>query len=386
MKGTIPCGRWSGIPVGMHWSALATVALIAYVVAFGVLPDAAPGLPAAAYWTAGSVAAVLLMASLLAHELAHTAIALRLGMRVRAVTLWLLGGRTELDGDAPNPGTELRIALAGPLASAAVGGVFAGLTAVSGYADWPPVVRACLAWLALVNLVMAVFNLLPAIPMDGGRVLHAVLWRRRDTVKATAITATVGRLTGSLFIGFGVVLLFGGDVLDGVWLGLVGWFLTAAATGEQSNAVRRDALGKVAARDVMAPADTLAPAWFTVDAFLDQVARTAHRRVFAVIDFTGQPFGVLSLAMLTTVPGERLRTARVADVCRKLANTVVVAPDSTLADVFTAFQSRGHAAGPALVVDNGAMVGTIGDDDIARAIELLLLRRSSGAGDVAVRP
>jgi len=96
MKGTIPCGRWSGIPVGMHWSALATVALIAYVVAFGVLPDVAPGLPAAAYWTAGSVAAVLLMASLLAHELAHTAIALRLGISARTVETLILNARRKL--------------------------------------------------------------------------------------------------------------------------------------------------------------------------------------------------------------------------------------------------------------------------------------------------
>ncbi|MFC0432014.1 site-2 protease family protein [Kutzneria buriramensis] len=386
MKGTIPCGRWAGIPIGIHWSALAAVALIAYMVAFSVLPGLTPGLSAAAYWMAGTAAAVLLMVSLLAHELAHTATALRSGMRVRAMTLWLLGGQTELDGDAPNPRTELRIALAGPLASAAVGGVFAGLTSLAGYAGWPPVVRACLAWLALVNLILAAFNLLPAVPMDGGRVLHALLWRRRSTDRATAITALVGRLIGSLFIGFGVVILFGGDLVDGMWLGLLGWFLLAAAAGEEVNAVRRNQFSQVFVRDVMAPADTIAPAWFTVDTFLEQVASAAHRRVFAVIDFSGQPFGVLSLAMLTSVPVERLRTARVADVCRKLADTVVVAPDSTLADLLAALQRRGGAVGPALVIDNGTMVGTIGDDDIARAVELALLRQSSGAAAVAVRP
>jgi Zn-dependent protease len=386
MKGTIPCGRWTGIPIGIHWSAVATVVLIAYVVALDVLPGLAPGLSAVAYWTAGTAAAVLLMASLLAHELAHTATALRLGMRVRAMTLWLLGGQTELEGDAPDPRTELRIALAGPLASAAVGGLFAGLTALSGYAGWPAVVRACLAWLALVNLVLAAFNLLPAIPMDGGRVLHALLWRRRGTDRATAITATVGRMIGSLLIGFGVVVLFGGDLVDGMWLGLLGWFLMTAAVGEEANTVRRTQFAKVAVRDVMTPADTIAPAWFTVGSFLDQVASTAHRRVFAVVDFTGQPFGVLSLAMLTRASAERLRTARVADVCRKLSDTIVVAPDSTLADLVTAAQHRGGAIAPALVVDGSTMVGTIGDDDLARAIELVLLRQSSNAADVAVHP
>lgn len=386
MKGTIPCGRWAGIPIGLHWSALITVALVAELVALSVLPRLAPGLSPMAYWSAGGAAAVLLMVSLLAHELAHAATALRLRMQVRGMTLWLLGGQTELDGTAPNARVELRIALAGPLASAAVGGIFAGLTALSAYADWPAVVRACLFWLALVNLVLAAFNLLPAAPMDGGKVLHAILWRRRDTDRATTVTAQVGRMVGALFLGFGVVVGFGGDLLDGLWLGLIGWFLMASAVGEEVNAVRRTQFSAVAVRDVMAPAEVTAPAWFTVDAFLDQVASSTHRREFPVVDFSGQPFGVLSLAMLIRQPNDRLRTARVADVCRKLDDTVVLPPGGTLADLLVARQ-RQNGRAPALVVDDGSVVGTVGDEDIARAVELTLLRRPSGAvADVVVRP
>jgi len=385
MKGTIPCGRWAGIPIGVHWSALATVALIADVVALGVLPGLAPGLPPAAYWAAGGVAALLLMASLLAHELAHAATAQRMQVGVRSMTLWLVGGQTELDGEARNPRTELTIAIAGPLASAAVGGVFAGATALADYAGWPRIVQACLAWLALVNLVLAVFNLLPAAPMDGGRVLHALLWRRGDSDRATRTTATVGRMIGSLCLGFGLITVVGGDLLDGMWLGLIGWFLMVSATGEESGALVRSQLSAVTVRDVMAAADVIAPSWFTVDAFLDQIASTARRRVYAVVDFTGQPFGVLSLGMLTRQPTARLRTGRIADVCQKLADAVVVAPQDTLSDLLAARSRRGSA--PVLVVDAGAVVGTVSDDDIARAIELAVLRRFSAAGaDVAMRP
>ncbi|WP_211768327.1 site-2 protease family protein [Kutzneria sp. CA-103260] len=385
MKGTVRCGRWAGIPIGMHWSALVIVALIACLVAVGVLPGLAPGLSAAVYWTAGAAAAVLLMASLLVHELAHAATALRLGMRVRAMTLWLMGGQTELDSEAPDPRTELRIAIAGPVASAAVGGFFAGVTVLAGYAGWPNVIRAGLAWLALVNLVLAVFNLLPAAPMDGGRVLHALLWPHRGDARATAITALAGRMTGAVFLGFGLVLVVGGDLFDGMWLGLIGWFLMASAAGTEADAVRRARFTTVAVRDVMAPADVIAPSWFTVDAFLDQVAASAHRRVFPVVDFTGRPFGVLSLGMLTRKPAAGLRTARVADVCQPLDGAVVLAPGDTLADLVTARRRRGGTA-PALIVDDdGTVVGTVGDDDIARAVELILLRCDSGTAE-AVRP
>jgi len=385
MKGTIPCGRWAGIPIGVHWSAIVTVALITDVVALGVLPALAPGLAAAAYWAAGAAAALLLMMSLVVHELAHAATALRMRMRVRGMTLWLLGGQTELDGEAPDPRTELRIAIAGPLASAVVGGVFVGAAALSGSAGWPAIVQACLAWLALVNLVLAAFNMLPAAPMDGGRVLHALLWRSRGAARATGITALVGRLIGSLLLGFGIVRMFGGDLGGGVWLGVIGWFLMSSAIGEEAAAVRRAQFATVAVRDVMAPADVTAPSWFTVGAFLDQIAASAHRRVFPVVDFTGQPFGVLSLGMLTRQPAARLETARVADVCQKLDDIVVTSPAGTLADLLTARQ-RHRGAAPALVVDDGSLVGTVGDDDIARAIELLLLRRPAGDGTAAPSP
>jgi Zn-dependent protease len=385
MKGTIPCRRWAGIPIGVHWSALLAVAFIANVVALTVLPVVAPGSPAIVYWTAGAIAALLLMVSLVVHELAHAATARRLRMPVRGMTLWLLGGQTELDGEIPDPRAELRIALAGPLASAVGGGLFATMTVLANDTGLPLVVRGSLAWLALVNLALAVFNLLPAAPMDGGRVLHALVWRRRGAERATAVAAMAGRLVGSLFVGFGMVQLFGGDLLDGVWLGLLGWFLMSSAIGEEAAAIRRAQFSAIAVGDVMAPAEVVAPSWFTVDAFLDQVAATARRRVFPVVGFDGQPFGVLSLGMLTRQPGARLRAARVADVCRRLDDVVVTAPAGTLADLVTARVRRGGAA-PALVVDNGTVVGTVSDEDIARAVELAQLRRTTRGAPTPASP
>jgi CBS domain containing-hemolysin-like protein len=171
--------------------------------------------------------------------------------------------------------------------------------------------------------------------------------------------------------------VFTSDLLGGLWLGLIGWFLMASAVREEAAALRHTALSTIAVRDVMAPADVTAPSWFTVDAFLDQVAAAAHQRVFPVIDFTGQPFGVLSLGMLTRQPAARLRTARVADVCRKLEDVVVAAPAGTLAELLDARQRKGGDL-PVLVVDGGSVVGMVADEDLARAVELALLRPSPG--------
>jgi Zn-dependent protease/predicted transcriptional regulator len=373
MKGTVPCGRLAGIPLGVHWSALVTVAVLAYTVAVGVLPQLAPGSGTTAYWTAGVSDALLLMASLVAHELAHAVVAMRLRVRVVGMTLWLLGGRTELDGETSSSRSELLVTIAGPLASIAIGTVFAVATELGGMAGWPPLVLACLGWLALVNIVLALFNLLPAAPLDGGRVLHALLWRRSgDRSRATRTTSMIGRLTGSLVLGFGFVQLFAGDLLTGIWLAMIGWFLMSSATAEASSSLVRAQLAGVTARAVMEPPAVTAPSWFTVEAFMDTVADHTRQRVYAVVDFTGHPVGVLSLGMLAGRPSDRLRTLRVADVCRKLADVPVAAPDDEIVTVLAGVR-RHPGIGMTLVLDGGALVGVISDDDIARTIELTRL-------------
>ncbi|MDF2977073.1 MAG: site-2 protease family protein [Actinomycetospora sp.] len=234
-NGAVRLGRVAGVPVAAHWSVLGIVVLIAVVTARSELPVLAPGHGAAAYGVAGLAVALLLMASLLVHETAHAVVARARGLGVDGITLWLLGGTTRLRRDPESPGTELRVAVVGPLASAVLAGLF-GLAAVGARSASADLVVAVLVELAVVNLLLAVFNLLPAAPLDGGRVLRAVLWAWRGDRWGAGITAArAGRGLGALLLGGGVLL--GLTVgLGGLWLALVGWFIVAAAGQEERQA------------------------------------------------------------------------------------------------------------------------------------------------------
>ena len=172
----------------------------------------------------------MFLASLLAHELSHALVARHNGLKVRAITLWMLGGITELEGEPPDAGADLRIAAAGPAASAAAAGVFLGIAEAVRYAGGSAVVTAALVWLAVMNGLLAVFNMLPGTPLDGGRVLRAVLWRHNDDRRRAEIAAArAGQFLGAGIIGLGVAGLLLWAAWGGLWLMLIGWFLISAA-------------------------------------------------------------------------------------------------------------------------------------------------------------
>ena len=185
----IPLGRVAGIRVGANWTVAVILVLIAWLLAGSVLPGVARHMSVAVYWTVGGAAAALFLASLLAHELSHALVARHNGLKVRAITLWMLGGITELEGEPPDAGADLRIAVAGPAVSVAAAGVFLGMAQAVGYAGGPAVVTAGLVWLAVMNGMLAVFNMLPGAPLDGGRVLRALLWRHYGDRRRAEVAA-----------------------------------------------------------------------------------------------------------------------------------------------------------------------------------------------------
>ena len=204
MKQSVRLGHVGGITVGAHWSVAVILVIIAQVLAVSVLPAAHPHERPAVYWTSGIIAAALFLASLLAHELAHALVARRSGVTVRSVTLWMLGGVTDLEGEPPTAGADFRIALAGPVASLAAGGICYGLGAAVHAAGGPALVVAAASWLAVMNVVLAVFNLLPGAPLDGGRVLRAILWRRYgDRERAERGAARAGQALGVVMMALG---------------------------------------------------------------------------------------------------------------------------------------------------------------------------------------
>src|SRR6266576_6358504 len=229
MDGNFTIGRYGGVEVRLHWSLLAVFALIVWSLADGVFPSQNPGLSDGTYLGMAIVAALLFLASILLHELGHSWVARREGIEVDSITLWLFGGVAQFKDRFTSAGGEYRVAVTGPLISIALGVVFVSVA----LAGLPSAVDGVAAWLGYINLTLAVFNLIPALPLDGGRVLRAALWRRRgDLAWATRIATEIGRRFGYLFIALGIAMFIFQGSFSGAWLAFIGWFLLQAATAE----------------------------------------------------------------------------------------------------------------------------------------------------------
>ena len=376
--GQIPLGTWAGIPVGANWSVLVTIALVAELIASLVLPQSAPGLSALTYWLVGIGTAVVFELALLVHELTHAIVARHYGVHTDGITLWLLGGMTRFTAESPTPRAELAIAVSGPLASIVVGGVFVGASFGGAALGLSTVYLSALSWMAIMNIVLGVFNLLPGAPLDGGRVLRALLWRHSGNHnQATATAGKVGIGLGAVLGLLGVVDIFLQGLIAGVWLMLLGWFMATAASAESTNVGTQSTIVGLKVRDVMTPDPITAPGWLTVEAFLTRVAITARQRVFPVVDFDLRPSGVVNLNSLRRLSEQDRLTTRVIDAAQPLEKTVVVTPNAPFSVLMSARLRPGLDL--ALVVDAGHLVGVVSAEDVNRALELAAVGRRSAA-------
>jgi Zn-dependent protease len=366
MTASIRFGRIAGIPVGANWSALLIALLFAWSLGGELLPAQVPGLAPAAYWLAGAAGAGLFLASLLAHEIGHALVARRAGLRVRGITLWLLGGVAQLEDEPASPGDELRVAIVGPAISLALAGAFGVAAAALSVVGAPALLVVVAAWLALGNVALGVFNLLPAAPLDGGRVLRGLLWRRHGNRVRAAVTATrAGVWVGTGLVAYGLLGAFTGWGIGTLWTALVGWFLVIAARQERELALLGGGLDRgLRAAQVMTPAPAVAPAWFTVDAFLRNYVEPWQAAALPLRGFDGHPAGVVTAAALYAVPADRRHIVRAGDVAIPMSALVVVGPDEPVADL-AARLAGGRTV--AVVVSGGQLLGLITAADLARA-------------------
>ncbi|GHE25906.1 putative zinc metalloprotease Rip3 [Streptosporangium violaceochromogenes] len=363
----------AGIPVGIHWSTLLVVALIMAVLGTAVLPVGGPGVSRGLYWAVAAITATAFVASLLAHELAHALVARRRGVRVRSITLWVLGGVTELDDEAGTPRAEAEISVAGPLVSLALAAVaYLALLVFHG----PPLILSAVTWFAFVNAVLGVFNLLPGAPLDGGRVLHAFLWwRYHDRFRADRTAARAGQTLGMVLVAAGILQTVMWSPVGGLWTVLIGWFMAGAARSEAFGHAARDGLAGLRVRDVMTPDPDLAPAWLTVEDFVSSVALGSRQLVFPVVDFSGAPTGSVSLETVLGLPPERRAAVHVAEVARRLPPDHVLTPEEPAERIL-----RQSAAPVVLVTENGRVTGMITSADLTRVLLQAALRGRSRDG------
>ncbi len=362
-------GRISGIRIGVNWSVLLIVVLLAYGLAAGQFPAEAPRHPEAEYVVAGVVTAVVYIGSLLAHELAHSLVARRNGVKVEDITLWLLGGVSRLEGEFPDPGAELRIAGAGPLSSLLLGGLFLLVAWLVAAAGARGLVVAALAWLGGINILLAVFNVIPAAPLDGGRLLRAVLWSiTKDKVKAAIWSARSGQVFGWILAVIGIYLVLAQRDYSWLWFILLGWFLISAASAENNQAVLQGQLRTVAVRQIMTANPVTVPASTTVAQFLTDFLPWHRYSAFPVVA-DGQTVGLVTVHRINQVPAAERGRATVRDVACPLSEVAQASPDESVADVLPSLNECSE--GRALVLDDGHLVGIVSPSDISRVLQRL---------------
>jgi Zn-dependent protease len=363
--------------VGVNWSVLVVAWLLAWSLASTTLPDEAPGRSDASYWIAGTLTAVVFLASILAHELGHAYVARRNGVGVHDITIWMFGGVARLKGPARTAQAELRIALAGPAVSVVIGLTVIALAALAESLAIGDLATTALLWLGFVNIVLVAFNLIPAAPLDGGRVLSAILWKRwSDERRAHRAATRVGRWFGTGLIVLGVASFAADDLVGGVWLAFLGWFLITAAESEQAYADARSALAGVLVADVMSRDPIVAPRSLTLDRFIDEFVHHHRYGAYPVIDEQGRIDGIVTLRALRGEPREVWSRRRLADIATPRELAVTTTADTPVVDVIPAMNAD-DGDGRVLVFDADRLVGIISPSDISRLMERVTLRRDA---------
>lgn len=366
MTSTFRLGRVAGVEIGCHWSWLLVVALITWSLAEGVFPTTNPGLADATYVAMAAVAVPLFFGALLLHELGHAVTAQREGMEIDGITLWVFGGVARFKGRFPSAGAEFRIAVAGPLVTLVIGALCLGIAVL---APLPAAVDGTLHWLGYINLVLLVFNLMPAFPLDGGRVLRAALWQRSgDYGEATRSAAALGRGFGQMLIIGGLLLAITGAVIGGFWFVFIGWFVIAAAEAEAAEASARAALHGLRVADAMVAAPVTVDTAMPLDVFVDDVFLRHRYTAYPVLE-RDRPTGLVTFRDAGATARAAWPTETVGAHRHHLRDVLVLHPEQPLEDVWPELLQ--HPLRRALVTgDDGMLAGLLSSTDVMRILEL----------------
>jgi Zn-dependent protease/predicted transcriptional regulator len=373
---TIKLGTIAGVRVGANWSVLIIAWLLAFGLAVGALPELAPEYAQGLYWVASVTAALVFFVSLLAHEMAHALVARSLGLPVEGITLWALGGVSRLGGDASNARDEFRIAIAGPATSLVLGAVFFLTSVGLGLAGVPTLLVATVGWLGTVNVLLALFNLVPAFPLDGGRVVRAALWARHgDRVRATRSASTAGMVFGYVLIGLGAVMFMAGGLFQGLWFAILGWFVITVARGETAQVEQRQLLEGVTVRDVMSAPPFCVPGDLTVAELIDRYVLTHRYSAYPIVDDHQGLLGLVTLDAIRRVPPERRAHTSVLDAATAADDILQSRPSTPLADVLPALTTSPVAR--LVAVEDGRVIGLVSHTDVVSCLQRQMLLRDS---------
>lgn len=370
----IRLGRVSGIEIWVDLSWLVIFALVLWSLASGYFPQGYPGLEPATYWIMGAVAAVLLFVSVLLHELSHSFVAQKFGIAVPRITLFIFGGVAQISQEARTPKTEFNIAAAGPVCSFALAFIF-WILGKLGFISDDMVLLAIFDYLAFINVTLAVFNLIPGFPLDGGRILRAYLWNRWNDVKrATYTVSRIGSGFGIFLILFGVLNFFWGNLIGGIWFVFIGMFLNQAAKSGYQMTLLEDGLSGVKVNDVMTQNVISVPATISINKLVRDYFYRHLFVSFPVVNGAGDLIGMVSVKQVKDVPQEEWHERRVEDIMIKNSELKTISPDDEALNAFNMLMK--NELGRIPVTSRDKLVGIVSRRDI---MTLLTLRSDLGA-------
>lgn len=361
-------GTIRDIPIEVHPSWVITFFLVSFTLAVGLFPAALPDRSAALYWPMAVITALLFFSSVLVHELAHAFTALAHRIPIRRITLFIFGGLAQIGGEPKRPGVEFQVAIAGPLASLAIAAVGWAFAVLFTWFRWePPAVVA--AYLFRINLALALFNMVPAFPLDGGRVLRAILWwRMRDMDRATRVVSALGQAFAMLLMFFGITGLFAGQLIQGMWFAFIGWFLYQASLSGLQQTVLRETLGGVPVTHLMATQLVTVTADTTVQDLVDNYFYRYRYAAFPVFDDGNNVVGMVSLKEVRPVPRDQWPTVKVGDIAQPIGPEDCIDVGADAADALMRMAAGGR--GRLLVTEQGRLVGLVSNTDVLRLIKI----------------
>jgi Zn-dependent protease/CBS domain-containing protein len=370
LRGGIPIGKAFGISLRLHYSWFLIFALVTWALAASYFPSTYPAWSLSTRIAAGLITSVLFFGSVLVHELMHSIVSQRQGIPVQSITLFFLGGVSQITSEPKQPKDEFRMAIIGPLSSLVIGGIFFGI-----YFAWRNVdifavqfITAIAYWLGYINLFLGVFNLIPGFPLDGGRVLRSLIWWRSHNLKsATRIASNIGRVVGFIFIFVGIWFIFTGSWINGILLALIGWFLESAAVGSYQQILMQEMLKGHVVSEVMSRDCVVIPPDTTIDQLVHENILSSGRRCFPVVSGS-QVMGMMTLHDVKAVPREQWTTETVRKAMTPFDRLKWVSPDEELSSVLKILTEDNINQVP--VVQNNEVVGMVSREHLLNFVNI----------------
>lgn len=365
MNTSLYLGKVWNIPIKLHLSWFIIFGLMTISLSTGLIPEDTPGYSVVTATALAVLTSILFFASVLAHELGHSLVALRESIPIKGITLFIFGGVAEIEREPKSAGAEFRIAIAGPLVSLGLAGAFGGLY-LAGQAF--PFLAAPSYWLARINLILAIFNMIPGFPMDGGRVLRAIVWQRTgNELRATRVAATLGRVVAFGFIGFGLFSILQGAFMNGLWLILISTFLQNAASSSLYAVKIKSALQDVTVEQVMSRIYPLVSPNTSLRQLVEERVRTTGQRTFYIEDEDGIPQGVLKLEQILAIPNHKWPFITVERVMTPLSDITTVTPQTELINALQSMESANLSQVP--VLEQNQLIGVLSREKVMSLVQ-----------------